>query len=303
MAFQGIRKMPLRVFLQYEYPKPFSQKSLIFPLGPPFSFALTSNEIPPYKELGLYAISFTGMIVVEENALYVIRHRIVDLNKPMHINLNITMLNLSMQKLHCGCIMSVHTFTELDLGGLKCIECISNEESMRALKEYHHKEHILRIPETTKSLKVLSLEYIADTYFYQVLKEYHHKEHILRIPETTKSLKVLPLEYISDTYFYQVRRSLVKSREILTTSDANSKNARLVVPRKCAQDLSGKDWKLHYHFCPNKSTMYVLEGLRRYYEFHQCKPSDEVAFYRIDPEGKLVLGVKRSLATSGQKGL
>ncbi|KAK1581281.1 hypothetical protein Q3G72_004554 [Acer saccharum] len=155
MAFQGIRKMPLRVFLQCESPKPFSQKSLIFPLGPPFSFALTSNEIPPYKEL--------------------------------------------------------------------------------ALKEYHHKEHILRIPETTKSLKVLSLEYIADTYFYQVLKEYHHKEHILRIPETTKSLKVLPLEYISDTYFYQVRRSLVKSREILTTSDANSKNARLVVPKKCAQ--------------------------------------------------------------------
>ena len=58
------------------------------------------------------------------------RRRMVDLNKPMHINLNITILNLSMQKLHCGCIMSVHTFTELDLGGVKCIECISNEESM-----------------------------------------------------------------------------------------------------------------------------------------------------------------------------
>ncbi|KAK2639227.1 hypothetical protein Ddye_027022 [Dipteronia dyeriana] len=202
------------------------------------------------------------------------------------------------KKLHCGCIMSVHKFTELDSGGVKCFECISNEESM---------------VESTQG----------------VPSQGAHFEN----PRDSE-------EPQGDAPGIYRRHLLVP---ILTKSDANSKNSRLVVPRKCAQvgyeiwrfvpvllpvvkivkrpnaflpklfepkgfpitiqDPSGKEWKLRYRFWPNKSTIYVLEGMRSYYEFHQCKPGDKVAFYRIDPEGKLVLGVKKSPATSGQKGL
>ncbi|TXG67139.1 hypothetical protein EZV62_008414 [Acer yangbiense] len=150
-------------------------------------FGIDSKSKPAFPQQGLYAISFTGMIVVGENALYVIRHRIVDLNKPMHINLNITMLNLSMQKLHCGCIMSVHTFTELDLGGVKCIECISNEES---------------IVESTQGVP-------------------SQGAHFDNPGDSEEPQGDAPGIY---------RRHLYQSK-----SDANSKNARLVVPRNCAQ--------------------------------------------------------------------
>lgn len=98
----------------------------------------------------------------------------------------------------------------------------------------------------------------------------------------------------------------------MTVSDAEPKNGRLVVPKKCAkeylpelsepqgfpirmQDTNGKDWEFHFRFWPNNnSIMYVLEGLKDYLISNQCQAGDKVTFYRIEPEGKLVIGLKKA---------
>ncbi|KAK3199224.1 hypothetical protein Dsin_022639 [Dipteronia sinensis] len=240
------------------------------------------------------------------------------------------------KKLHCGCIMSAHTFTELDSGGVKCIECISNEESMGPINWNAPHQTLEDLQEPPEVLCVDSQTIIVN---YESTQGEPSKGAHFENPGVSKEPQGdAPRIYRrhvlvpSEEELSQIKRDMSLTilssnsvvvplfAKVLSKSDANSKNARLVVPRKCAQaflpklsepkgfpitiqDPSGKEWKLHYRFWPNKSTIYVLEGMRRYYEFHQCKPGDEVAFYRIDPEGKLVLGVKKSPATSGQKGL
>ncbi|XVF78059.1 hypothetical protein PTKIN_Ptkin14bG0097900 [Pterospermum kingtungense] len=78
----------------------------------------------------------------------------------------------------------------------------------------------------------------------------------------------------------------------LTATDADPRNGRLVVPKRCAeaflpqisreegtfvviQDTSGKNWELYYHFWSNvNGKMYVLEGLKDYIISMQCQAGD-----------------------------
>ncbi|XP_071697468.1 B3 domain-containing protein Os07g0563300 isoform X2 [Rutidosis leptorrhynchoides] len=108
--------------------------------------------------------------------------------------------------------------------------------------------------------------------------------------------------------------------KVLSASDAG-KIGRLVLPKKCAeaylpplsqpegyplviQDLKGKDWVLQYRYWPNNnSKMYVLEGVNPCIQSMQLQAGDTVTFSRLEPEGKLVIGSKKtSIASASDKG-
>ncbi|GER56531.1 B3 domain-containing protein Os07g0679700 [Striga asiatica] len=93
--------------------------------------------------------------------------------------------------------------------------------------------------------------------------------------------------------------------KILTTSDADLKLARLIIPKRCAessfpnisgpdglhikiQDMEGSEWEFHYRYWINGgSRIYVLEGLRDYMVAKNWQAGDTVTFYRVEPGGKM----------------
>ncbi|CAM0906289.1 unnamed protein product [Alopecurus aequalis] len=99
--------------------------------------------------------------------------------------------------------------------------------------------------------------------------------------------------------------------KMLSASDAG-RIGRLVLPKKCAeayfppisqpeglplkvQDASGKEWVFQFRFWPNNnSRMYVLEGVTPCIQSMHLQAGDTVSFSRIDPEGKLVMGFRRT---------
>ncbi|KAF7112211.1 hypothetical protein RHSIM_RhsimUnG0258800 [Rhododendron simsii] len=103
--------------------------------------------------------------------------------------------------------------------------------------------------------------------------------------------------------------------KLLSASDADHKLARLVIPKKCAeaffpeitsphgcpvkiQDTGGKEWGFHFcYWLNNGSKMYVLEGLKDYIGSMQWQAGDIVTFYRIEPEKKLVMGLRKTCAS------
>ncbi|XP_022717028.1 B3 domain-containing protein Os07g0679700-like [Durio zibethinus] len=106
----------------------------------------------------------------------------------------------------------------------------------------------------------------------------------------------------------------------LTASDADLRNGRLVLPKRCAeayfpkisgqqgnfiavQDTKGNDWELYYRYWSNTNgKMYVLEGLKDYIILMQWKAGDRVTFYKREADGKLVMGFKKyQAAKSDQK--
>ncbi|XP_019162405.1 PREDICTED: B3 domain-containing protein Os07g0563300 isoform X2 [Ipomoea nil] len=102
--------------------------------------------------------------------------------------------------------------------------------------------------------------------------------------------------------------------KMLSASDAG-KIGRLVLPKKCAeayfppishpeglplkvQDLKGQEWLFQFRFWPNNnSRMYVLEGVTPCMQSMQLQAGDIVTFSRIEPEGKLVMGCRKSSST------
>ncbi|KAK9269747.1 hypothetical protein L1049_001525 [Liquidambar formosana] len=100
--------------------------------------------------------------------------------------------------------------------------------------------------------------------------------------------------------------------KILSPTDTDHKLARLVIPKKCAEayfpkisqqqglrikvlDTRGKEWVFHYRYWSNHNgKMYILEGLKDYMNLMQWKPGDKVIFYQIEPEGQLVMGLKKA---------
>ncbi|KAJ7948590.1 B3 domain-containing protein [Quillaja saponaria] len=109
----------------------------------------------------------------------------------------------------------------------------------------------------------------------------------------------------------------IRDEELLRIPlDDTDVRARIVIPKKCAeayfpkvhesrglpitvQDTSGKDWEFNFCSWMNaRSQMYVLEGLKDYMALMQCKPGDIVSFFRTEPEGKLVIGTRKSPAVS-----
>ncbi|XVE50393.1 hypothetical protein DITRI_Ditri01bG0159000 [Diplodiscus trichospermus] len=100
----------------------------------------------------------------------------------------------------------------------------------------------------------------------------------------------------------------------LTTTDADYKNGRLVLPRRCAEayfpeilgqqgifltlkDTKGNDWEFYYRFWSNiNGRMYVLEGLKDYIISMQWEAGDTVTFFKREGDGKLVMGLRKGQA-------
>ncbi|XP_039026503.1 B3 domain-containing protein Os07g0563300-like isoform X2 [Hibiscus syriacus] len=100
----------------------------------------------------------------------------------------------------------------------------------------------------------------------------------------------------------------------LTFSDAEFRNGRLLLPKRCAeayfpktsgqqgifltvQDTNGNAWELHFHYWTNScGKMYVLEGLRDYKIQMQWEAGDTITFYKREADGQLVMGFKKNKA-------
>ncbi|XP_073125340.1 B3 domain-containing protein Os07g0563300-like [Henckelia pumila] len=97
----------------------------------------------------------------------------------------------------------------------------------------------------------------------------------------------------------------------LSASDAG-RIGRLVLPKKCAEayfpsiaqpeglplkvlDVKGKEWVFQFRFWPNNnSRMYVLEGITPCIQSLRLQAGDVVTFSRLEPEGMLVMGGRKS---------
>ncbi|KAJ0047183.1 hypothetical protein Pint_04428 [Pistacia integerrima] len=250
---------------------------------------------------------------------------------------------------HCGCIMSTHTHTELDSGGVRCTECISNDILMGA--NSHRFQFKNARPRTLRDLPEVRLcvdlgKVITGITYGTSSQEdacesreqlyadspdgvnISDSSTVNKKPQSNGLGKVHSyrryLPEASDEDMQQIRKHsnsvvIPLFEKELTISDADSRNGRLVIPKKCAwdylpkisepqgfpikiQDTGGKYWNFHYRFWPNShSTMYVLEGTRDYMAANQCQPGDKVTFYRIDPEGQLVMGLKKAQASTSDQ--
>ncbi|PPS07455.1 hypothetical protein GOBAR_AA13197 [Gossypium barbadense] len=106
----------------------------------------------------------------------------------------------------------------------------------------------------------------------------------------------------------------------LTASDVDTRNGRLVLPKRCAeayfpkisgqqgifltvQDTKGNDWEVFYRYWSNTNgKMYVLEGLKDYMIMMEWEAGDTVTFYKREEDEKLFMGFKKYQAPeSAQK--
>jgi hypothetical protein len=102
--------------------------------------------------------------------------------------------------------------------------------------------------------------------------------------------------------------------KLLSATDADLALARLVIPTKCAEtffpdvsesrgvhlkirDTKGKEWDFRYRSLPSHDgKVYVLEELRDFMISMKWQAGDVVTFYRLEPERKLVMGLRKSSA-------
>ncbi|EYU33557.1 hypothetical protein ABFS82_08G182300 [Erythranthe guttata] len=189
---------------------------------------------------------------------------------------------------HCGCIVSFNNHLILDCGGINCMECsrlnfllernrcISLEPEIRAKESYQ--ESFSQAP-------------VDSQYCPRVTDA--ELQQVSRNPKAT----VTPL-----------------FEKVLSESDADLKFARLVVPKRCAeaffpdisdlrglrikiQDIEGNEWQFHYRYWLDcGSRVYVLEGLRDHIVSKKWQPGDTVTFYRVEPGGKVVMGLRKTSA-------
>ncbi|KAL3508615.1 hypothetical protein ACH5RR_028016 [Cinchona calisaya] len=162
---------------------------------------------------------------------------------------------------HCGCIVSFKTYLLLDFGGVICMEC-------------------LRINFAKARNRCLPLRIQQDV---------------------TRQTGIEP----------QYRPQGTDS-ELLSATDADPKLARLIIPKKCAEaffpdiseprgftvkiyDIEGKEWEFNYRYWINGgSKMYILEGLRDFMISKRWQAGDTVTFYKVEPGGRLVMGLRRT---------
>ncbi|XP_052178050.1 B3 domain-containing protein Os07g0563300-like isoform X2 [Diospyros lotus] len=190
--------------------------------------------------------------------------------------------------IHCGCIVSFHAYMLLDFGGVICMEC-SKMNFILARKRCLYSES--RIQNEVCQGDATRKIQIDPQYWPRVTDP-----ELQQVSKKTKSI-VVPL-----------------FEKLLSASDADHKLARLVIPKKCAeaffpkitsphgclvkiQDTEDKEWEFQFRYWPNSgSKMYVLEGLRDYMASMQWQAGDTVIFYRIEPEKKLVMGLRKTHA-------
>ncbi|KAJ0101207.1 hypothetical protein Patl1_04542 [Pistacia atlantica] len=216
---------------------------------------------------------------------------------------------------HCGCIMSTHTHTELDSGGVRCTECISNDILMgansRRFQFKNARPRTLRdLPEvrlcvdlgkvTTGITYGTSSQEDACESREQLYADspdgvnISDSSTVNKKPQSNGLRKIHSyrryLPEASDEDMQQIRKHsnsvvIPLFEKELTISDADSRNGRLDYLPKISepqgfpikiQDTGGKYWNFHYRFWPNShSTMYVLEGTRDYMAENQCQPGDK----------------------------
>ncbi|XP_017238618.1 B3 domain-containing protein Os07g0563300 isoform X2 [Daucus carota subsp. sativus] len=186
---------------------------------------------------------------------------------------------------HCGCVVSYNAYLLLDFGGVICMDC--------------SKRNFI-----TARNRCLSLESQAGTANLSI--DFGKKIHV----------EPCNLPWVNNTELQQISRkprSIITPlfEKMLTASDVDHKLARLVIPKKYAeayfpvvtapqggpvefQDTDGKEWVFKFRYWPcSSSRTYVLEGLRDYMSAMKGQVGDMVKFYRIEPEGTLVIGLKK----------
>ncbi|KAL6975370.1 hypothetical protein U1Q18_024165 [Sarracenia purpurea var. burkii] len=189
---------------------------------------------------------------------------------------------------HCGCIVSFLSYMLLDFGGVICMECSRIKfilERKRCL--YSETQTGNGEPQGDAARR------------NQIDPQYWPRVTDLELQQITRETNsvVIPL-----------------FEKLLSSSDADHKLARLVIPKKCAeaffpeiisphgcpvniQDTEGKEWEFQFRYWLNSgSKMYVLEGLKDFMVSMQWKAGDIVTFYRVEPEKKLVMGLRKTYA-------
>ncbi|CDP05856.1 unnamed protein product [Coffea canephora] len=180
---------------------------------------------------------------------------------------------------HCGCIVSFNAYLLLDFGGVICMECS-------------------RINFALARSRCLFLEGQPDITRQTVIEpQYRPRSSEVEVQQISRNFDcvVTPL-----------------FEKLLSATDADLKLARLIIPKKCAeaffpdiseprgfllkiQDTEGMDWDFNYRYWINGgSKMYILEGLRDFMISKRWQAGDTVTFYRVEPGGKLVIGLRKT---------
>ncbi|GKV42523.1 hypothetical protein SLEP1_g49917 [Rubroshorea leprosula] len=262
--------------------------------------------------------------------------------------------------LHCGCIMSALTHTILDLGGVQCMDCVANRvlpprrlppsrnPAMGPSEVRLSADSIPPSSTVTYGLPNKTTVQFAPGAALEKKASLHgigEDEPSVNSPDendtssnSDKDTEKPERSTIRKAYIHarnmpkrndeELEQLSKESKSVfiplfekaLTASDAEPKNGRLILPKRCAeaylpkvtaqqrvpikvQDTRGNDWQFYYRIWANSNgRMYVLEGLKEYVNMIQWEAGDTVVFYRREPEGNLVIGVSRAQAgESGQK--
>nr|KJB13432.1 hypothetical protein B456_002G075900 [Gossypium raimondii] len=246
--------------------------------------------------------------------------------------------------IHCGCIMAAHSYAILDFGGVKCLECclnealalhrnsptFSNPEEMQA-SDSHPKasddtEETVTGVDPIASPDSVALNASPDkigtpTPGAVPAAETEGESSVNSPAGTKKSRKKKGRKNRKDASKQHQIQARAKSSLIplfekkLTASDVDTRNGRLVLPKRCAeisgqqgifltvQDTKGNDWEVFYRYWSNTNgKMYVLEGLKDYMIMMEWEAGDTVTFYKREEDEKLFMGFKKYQAPeSAQK--
>ncbi|PQQ10699.1 B3 domain-containing transcription factor VAL3-like [Prunus yedoensis var. nudiflora] len=226
------------------------------------------------------------------------------------------------KRLHCGCIMSCHTYTELDYGGVGCSKCLLR--SKKSMESAANEGTYLTTLSDSDTHSVVSNEIIAECCSPGSSKG-KTSAHIGEnsnvdssghtgceegVESETPQVDASTQNHLSNI------DAIPLFEKSLTASDTFLNTARLVIPKKCAeahfpkisetqgfpiaiQDYTGRDWKFQYRCWQNSNSkkMYVLEGLKDYMMLNQWQVGDTVTFHRTEQEGKLIIGTKKTPAS------
>ncbi|GKV15873.1 hypothetical protein SLEP1_g26615 [Rubroshorea leprosula] len=254
---------------------------------------------------------------------------------------------------HCGCIMSAHTHTILDFGGVRCRDCVlkmtlaTQRQNLTGPSAVGQSAIIPPpSPRVTYALPnkiIFKFASGVSSAKKDVLHGVEEEEPSVNSPDEIDSLSGRDVEQPQKSITRRAyehspnmpKRSDEELEELskesksvliplfekeLTASDTEAKNGHLVLPKRCAEaylpkvtaqqqvpimveDTSGNNWQLYYRMWSNgNGKMYVLEGLKEYFNMIQWQAGDTVILYRREPEGNLVMGISRAQAgKSGQK--
>lgn len=194
---------------------------------------------------------------------------------------------------HCGCIVSFNAYMLLDFGGVICMECS-------------------RINFVLARDQCLALE-------KQLLTGESQNDHARRSliePQCWPRVGSLDLQLITK-HSETCRIPLFEKR--LSASDVDLKYSRITIPNKCAEvffphisdpngipfkilDTEGNEWEFNCRYwIHNGSKVYILEGLRSIIITKKWQAGDTVVFYKVDPGGKLAIGLRKASSSRLQE--